>query len=164
MNTNLVAPQQGFDVGALYAGRYVKAGDLNGQTFSAVITGVERVEIPETDGSMRPKAAVTLQGWPAKLLLNKTNFEVIATAYGRQSSGWIGQQLEVFPDITSFSGRTVACFRVRIPRASAPMNAFPSSSAAATIAVTAAATPSIPQAAVPSPSAPTAAIGEAIPY
>ncbi len=31
MNTNLTAPQQGFDVGALYAGSYVKAGDLNGK-------------------------------------------------------------------------------------------------------------------------------------
>ena len=164
MSTNLMAPQQGFDVGALYAGSYVKAGDLNGQTFSAVITGVERVEIPETDGSMRPKAAVTLQGWPAKLLLNKTNFEVIATAYGRQSPGWIGRQLEVFPDTTSFSGRTVACVRVRIPRATAPTNVFPGSSAAAIPPAVTPAITSTPQGTVTSTTAPPAAFGDAIPY
>ena len=38
MTINTVALQQGFDVGALYAGNYIKADDLNGQTFSAVIT------------------------------------------------------------------------------------------------------------------------------
>src|SRR4051812_13619857 len=107
---------QDFDVGALYAGTYVKAGDLNGKTYSAIISGVERVEIPETDGSVRPKAAVALQGWQAKLLLNKTNFEAIAASYGRQSAGWVGKTLEVYPDTTSFSGRTVPCVRVRVPR------------------------------------------------
>ena len=164
MTMTTVALQQGFDVGALYAGNYIKADDLNGQTFSAVITGVERVEIPETDGSVRQKAAVTLQGWPAKLLLNKTNFEVIANAYGRQSSGWIGRQLEVYPDTTSFSGRTVACVRVRVPRAIAPANAFPGSSALAIPPAVALAITSTPQSAVASPTAPAAALSGELPY
>ena len=62
-----------------------------------MIAAVERVEIPEQDGSVRLKAALVLQGWPAKLLLNKTNFETLAAAYGRQSAGWLGKPLEVFP-------------------------------------------------------------------
>lgn len=158
MNTNSMNQQQDFDVGTLYAGNYVNAGDLNGQTYTAVILGVEKVEIPETDGRMREKAALTLKGWSSKLLLNKTNFEVIASTYGRQSSGWIGRQIEVYPGTTSFSGRTVACVRVRIQSASAPTDAFPGSSALASTTVTAATTTSIPQAAVPSPSAPAAVI------
>ena len=62
------APQANFDVGSLYAGNFLKADDLNGQSYLATIQSVERVEIPETDGSIKPKAAVTLQGWPARLL------------------------------------------------------------------------------------------------
>ena len=87
------APQANFDIGALYAGQYLKADDLGGKTYAATIAAVERVEIPEQDGSVRPKAAVTLQGWPAKLLLNKTNFETIAAAYGRQIR-WLDRQAD----------------------------------------------------------------------
>ena len=149
MTTTPFSQQQNFDVGALYAGTYVKADDLNGKTYNAVIGGVERVEIPETDGSIRPKAAVALQGWPAKLLLNKTNFETIAGAYGRQSAGWIGKQLEVYPDTTSFSGRTVPCVRVRIPPPAAPAVSFAGRSPVApalAVPLPAAALPGVPAA------------------
>ena len=119
------APPQDFDVGALYNGAYLKASDLNGQTFTAVIGAVEPVEIPEPDGSMRKKAAVTLQGWPMKLLLNRTNFEAIAAGYGRRSAGWSGKPIEIFPDTVAFNGRSVACTRVRVPRPAAPGAALP---------------------------------------
>ena len=116
--------QPNFDVGALYAGTYLKADDLAGQTYAATIVAVERVEIAEENGAVRPKAAVQLQGWPAKLLLNKTNFETIASAYGRQSAGWLGKQIEVYPDTTLFGGRSVPCIRVRVPRPAAPASAI----------------------------------------
>jgi hypothetical protein len=147
---NLVAPQQDFDIGALYSGAYLKADDLAGQTYSATISGVERVEIPETDGSIRPKAAIALHGWPTKLLLNKTNFEALAAAYGRQSAGWIGKPLEVFPDSTLFGGRTVACIRVRVPRPAAPPTAIPGAVAAPAVPASPA---SAPAAASPAASA-----------
>ena len=116
---------QSFDVGTLYAGIYLKADDLAGKTYTATIAAVERVEIAEENGAVRPKAAVQLQGWPAKLLLNKTNFETIAGAYGRQSAGWLGKPLEVYPDTTLFGGRSVPCVRVRVPRPAAPPAAIP---------------------------------------
>ena len=107
------------------SGTYLKADDLAGKTYTATIAAVERVEIAEENGAVRPKAAVQLQGWPAKLLLNKTNFETIAGAYGRQSAGWLGKPLEVYPDTTLFGGRSVPCVRVRVPRPAAPPAAIP---------------------------------------
>jgi hypothetical protein len=120
-------PQQDFDVGSLYAGQYLKADDLGGRTYTAIIVAVERVEIPEQDGAVRPKAAVTLKDWPARLLCNKTNAETIAAAYGRQSAGWLGKPIEVYPDTTVFGGRSVPCVRVRVPRPAAPATAVPGS-------------------------------------
>ena len=158
MTTTPFSQQQNFDVGALYTGTYVKADDLNGKTYGAIIAGVGRVEVPETDGSVRQRAAVVLQGWPAKLLLNKTNFETIAASYGRQSAGWIGKPLEVYPDTTSFSGRTVPCVRVRVPRPAAPATAFPSS------APVAPAPPPSAQAAMQPPIATVAELTNDIPY
>ncbi len=138
--------QENFDVGALYAGTYLKADDLAGKTYTATIVAVERVEIPETDGSIKPKAAVQLQGWPAKLMLNKTNFETIAGAYGRQSAGWLGKRLEVYPDQTFFGGKSVACVRVRVPRSGAPVAAVLGSAPPATLMASTAAstTPALP--------------------
>jgi hypothetical protein len=139
--------QQSFDVGTLYAGTYLKADDLAGKTYTATIVVVERVEIAEENGAVRPKAAVQLQGWPAKLLLNKTNFETIASTYGRQSAGWIGKQIEVYPDTTLFGGRSVPCVRVRVPRPAAALAAIPGAVAAP------AAPTSAPAAALPDASA-----------
>jgi len=132
--TTPFSPQQDFDVGALYAGNYVKAADLNGKTYTATIVGVETVEIQETDGSVRRRAVVTLQDWPAKLLLNKTNSDVIVAAYGRMSTDWINRLLELYPHTTPFNGRTVPCYRVRIPRPAAPAAAFPGSAPVAPVA------------------------------
>ena len=56
------------DIGALYQGRFLKGDDLPGKTYQATISGVERVEVQEKDGSVRPKAALILQGWPLRLL------------------------------------------------------------------------------------------------
>ena len=148
-----LAPQQNFDIGALYAGNFLKADDLAGKSYAATIAAVERVEIPEQDGTVRPKAALTLQAWPAKLLLNKTNFEAIAAVYGRQSIGWIGKPLEVFPDTVLFGGRMVPCIRVRVPRPAAPPAAVPGAAPMAP-AAPAAAPAAVPVAAVPDAVAP----------
>jgi hypothetical protein len=148
------APQDNFDVGALYVGTYVKADDLNGQTYAATIAAVERVEIAEENGAVRPKAAVQLQNWPAKLLLNKTNFETIASAYGRHSSGWLGKPLEVYPDTTVFNGRSVSCVRVRVPRLAAPVAAVPGVGLPVAPATTPTSSPAPPRAAEAAPSAP----------
>jgi hypothetical protein len=157
-------PQQDFDVGSLYAGTYVKADDLSGNTYSATVTAVERVEIPEDDGSTRPKAAVTLQGWPAKLLLNKTNFETIAAAYGRQSAGWLGKTIEVYPDTTLFGGRSVPCVRVRVPRPAAPVSAVPGGTSPPLVALPAAAAPGPTPAPLSPPTSPLGAMVGDIPY
>ena len=146
MNTPFT--QQNFDIGALYAGNYLKADDLAGKAYPAVIAAVERVEIPEQDGSVRPKAALVLQGWPAKLLLNKTNFETLAAAYGRQSAGWLGKPLEVFPATALFGGRTVPAIRVRIPAPLAPAAAVPGAVLPAAPPI-----PTAPVAAAPAPPA-----------
>lgn len=112
-----------FDVGALYTGTYVKAADIGERRYSAIIAAVDPVEIAELDGRVKKRAAVTLQDWPAKLLLNKTNYETIARGYGRQSAAWVGRPLEVFADVTSFNGRSVACVRVHVPPSPATASA-----------------------------------------
>jgi len=165
----LLTPQADFDIGALYAGHYLKADDLGGKTYAATIVAVERVDIPEQDGSVRPKAAVALHGWPAKLLLNKTNFEAIATAYGRQSAGWLGKPLEVYPDTTLFGGRSVPCVRVRVPRPAAPAAAIPgmtspAAPAAAIPDTTSLAAPPAPAASQPPPQMTVGELSDDIPY
>jgi hypothetical protein len=143
------APQANFDVGALYAGQYLTAEDLGGNTYTAIIVAVERVEVTGQDGSVKAKAAITLQGWPKKLLSNKTNFETIAAAYGRQSAGWIGKPIEVFPATTPMGPRTVACIRVRVPRPAAPAAAVPGMPTSAPAAPAAAVPNGAPAAAPP---------------
>ena len=96
-----------------------------------VLTAIEQMEFPRQGGGVQTKAVLTLQGWPAQLVLNKTNFEVLAAAYGRQAAGWLGKPIEVYPDTTFFSGRLVPCVRVRVPRPAAPMAAVPGMAPAA---------------------------------
>lgn len=154
MQQALSNTQQSFDVGALYSGTFLKAADLGGQSYLATIKAVERVEIAAADGSVRTRAALVLDGWVPKLVLNKTNFETIAAAYGRQSGGWIGKQIEVYPDITMFNGKPVEGVRVRVQRPAALAAATPSNVVAPRSSTTALAPQGGPTVAAPSPSSP----------
>jgi hypothetical protein len=94
-----------------FSGNYLKAVDLP-QPRTFVIQSVTMETIGEERSS---KPVIRFHGEQRGLVLNKVNSLEVASWYGDDTTGWIGQPVELFATTTFFSGRQVPCIRVRRP-------------------------------------------------
>lgn len=97
-------------VSEAFPSQYLKAADLNGRNVSLTIKNVDI----ETIGDDR-KPVAYFEGKEKGLVLNKTNANTIAFAYGDDMDEWRGGEIIIFPTTTDFQGRTVDAIRVKIP-------------------------------------------------
>lgn len=103
-------------IDAAFPSTYIKAADLQGQQVTVTIVRV----VTELIGSDEHKPVVYFQGKEKGLVLNKTNANAIAQAYGYETDDWEGQKIVLFEAMVEFQGRTVAAVRVRMPPAARP--------------------------------------------
>jgi len=94
-----------------FSGSYLKAADLPSPRVF-IIQSVAMETIGEERSS---KPVIRFNGEQRGLVLNKVNSLEVASWYGDDTTGWIGQPVELFSTSTFFSGRTVPCIRVRRP-------------------------------------------------
>ena len=99
-------------ISAAFPSFYVKAADLNDRNVKVVM---DRVEMEDIGGDHKP--ILYFQGKDKGLVLNKTNSNNIAAAYGDDTDDWAGRELVIYPAMTDFQGKTVPCIRVRSPTA-----------------------------------------------
>lgn len=95
-----------------FPSKYLKAADLGGK--NALVT-IDRADF-EIIGDER-KLIVYFQGKNKGMVLNKTNANNIALAYGDETEEWHGQQIVLFEAMVDFQGKTVPALRVRMPQA-----------------------------------------------
>lgn len=98
------------NVNNVFPSNYLKAADLQGRT---VKVKIERIEMEDMGNERKP--VITFAGKQKGLALNKTNAQIIASAYSPETDGWIGKDIELRPDKTQFNGQLVDCIRVQIP-------------------------------------------------
>ena len=103
-------------IDAAFPSTYSKAADLQGQQVTVTIARV----VTELIGSDEHKPVVYFTGKEKGLVLNKTNANAIAQAYGYETDDWEGQKIVLFEAMVEFQGRTVAAVRVRLPPAARP--------------------------------------------
>jgi arabinogalactan endo-1,4-beta-galactosidase len=99
-------------ISAAFPSNYLKAADLNDRNVKVVM---DRVEMEDIGGDHKP--ILYFQGKDKGLVLNKTNSNNIAAAYGDDTDAWAGCELVIYPAMTDFQGKTVPCIRVRSPTA-----------------------------------------------
>lgn len=92
--------------------KYWKATDLDGGSLILRIHSL-KIEQFDTDGS---KPILYFRGEDKGLVVNKTNGDVLAAAFGDDTRDWEGQEIELFAMPVQFQGKTVDGLRVRVPR------------------------------------------------
>jgi len=96
----------------LYSSKHLKPTDLGGKPVTATIKDVT-VESFQNDGDNVRKAVLHFDGNAIKpMVVNKTNFVVLAHAFGPNTDAWIGRQIVVTPTMTPFKGKMVETIRV----------------------------------------------------
>jgi hypothetical protein len=92
---------------------YLKAPDLppRGKKFKIAKLQLERVGLDQKE-----KYVLFFKGEDKQLILNITNWDAIAEFCGADSDTWTGKDIVLYPDKTTFGGKTVDCIRVRRPK------------------------------------------------
>ncbi len=99
------------------SGKSLKADDLKGRAHKLKISEVDTAKF---DNGM--KLVLKFEGKEKGLVLNKTNAKVVAKYYGKDTLGWVGKPIEIFPTETEFNGSLVDCIRVRVEQVSDDLN------------------------------------------
>ena len=108
----------------LYSSKHLKPADLGGRPTTATIKEVT-VEAFQNDGDNVRKAVLQFDPNIIKpLVVNKTNYLILAHAYGANTDAWIGRQIVLSPSMTPFKGKMVETIRVEplLTRAVAAVN------------------------------------------
>lgn len=95
----------------VYAGKSLKAADLDGNDVTLTIMNAEAKEFD--DGS---KIIIEFQETEKTFICNKTNATRIASIYDKDYSVWHGKKITLYPDMVEFKGDQVEAIRVRITK------------------------------------------------
>ena len=96
--------------------KYLKAADLKGVSVRVTIRDCVEEEVGR-GRDVETKPVVYFVGKDKGLVLNPTNGNSIAEAYGYETADWSGRQIELYPTTTDYAGKIVDCIRIRIPPA-----------------------------------------------
>jgi hypothetical protein len=99
-------------ISAAFPSDYLKATDLDGRN---VKVAMSHVEMKDIGGDHKP--ILFFVGKEKGLVLNKTNANNIALAYGDDTDDWNGKEIVLFEAMVDFQGKTVPSIRVRAPTA-----------------------------------------------
>ena len=91
----------------LFPSKYFSAGDLRGD----LVVTMKSLLVEEINGEKKP--VLYFSEGSKGLVLNKTNFKMIASLHGRETDDWPGKKIALFPTEVDFRGEIVDAIRVR---------------------------------------------------
>ena len=96
----------------LYGSRFVQATDIKAPV-TAVIERMEEESFPQANGKpARPKLVMYVRGAKKGIVINKTNANNLADAFGKNFVKWPGKRVSVRSESTTFGGKAVQGLRV----------------------------------------------------
>jgi hypothetical protein len=103
-----------------FPSNYLKAADLQGRTITVKISHVTSEKLGDDN-----KLILYFDGKQKGMVLNKTNANNLAFAFGPETDDWQGAEAQLYPTMVDFQGRSVEALRIKpIPmRRSAPAQA-----------------------------------------
>ena len=86
----------------MFPSKTLKADDLKSPSgkgyrdFSLTVENIEPVEFKDENGVPEPKWVLHFKGAQKGLVLNRTNAQTIADAYGEDTESWIGKKVILY--------------------------------------------------------------------
>lgn len=108
------------NIGEVFPSKYLKAADLDGRELTVRISHMKLEEV----GSDK-RMVCYFERAQKGLVLNKTNANMIALAYGQETEDWIGKEITLFEFMTDYKGTPTLSIRVKIPRDRKPARREP---------------------------------------
>jgi hypothetical protein len=96
-------------ISSAFPSKYLKADDLQGRTVTVII---KTVVMEDFDDGEKP--ILYFSGKDKGMALNKTNATTLAQAFGDDTDGWRGGEVELYAIDTEYQGKPTKGLRVRI--------------------------------------------------
>jgi hypothetical protein len=100
-----------------FPSKHLKADDLRGATIRVTI---EKYALEEIGQEKSRKVVLYFRNKEKGLVLNKTNATNIETMHGPNIDEWVGCEIELFPSMTDYQGKSVDCVRCKPVRPQRP--------------------------------------------
>lgn len=102
------------DYELLFPSQYIKAAELRGKDVPLTIKRVDLANLPlKGTSDTKKRGVIEFQETDKKLVLNRTNADIIARLHGRDTEDWIGKRIALYPAMASFGRETVPAIRIR---------------------------------------------------
>jgi hypothetical protein len=97
-----------------FPSKYLKAADLQKRQVSVVVSHAQYEKIGNDD-----KLVLYFQGKQKGVVLNKTNANAVASAYGDDTDDWAGKPVTLFEAMVEYQGKMSPAIRMMIPNSGA---------------------------------------------
>ncbi len=126
----------------MFPSKYLQAADVEGQAYTLTVDRLMQEDV--ADGEQ--KWIIYFREAQKGLVLNRTNANTLEWLYGSDTDSWLGKQIVLFTEMTSYMGKP--CLGIRMRGPNAPAYAQPAAQVQAPLGAPA-------PAPVPLPAAPT---------
>lgn len=99
------------NINEAFPSKFLRASDLKG---TQPVVQIDQVLREPVGQAKEQKAVLYFKGKDKGLILNKTNANKITEIVGSAlTEDWAGQDVRLYPSVTTFSGEEVECIRVK---------------------------------------------------
>jgi hypothetical protein len=95
-----------------FPSRFWKPTDLPAR---GLVLKIAKLQVDKIGKDQEEKYCLYFKGQDKQLVMNSTNWDLIAEFCGADSDQWTGKDVVLVPEKTPFGGRMVDCIRVRRP-------------------------------------------------
>jgi hypothetical protein len=99
------------DFDELYGSKYLSATDLKAPV-TATIDRIDEEEFTRPGERPRKKAVAYFKNASKPMVLNKTNANTLAAAFGKPFAGWVGKRVTLRAEPTVFAGKPTLGLRL----------------------------------------------------
>jgi hypothetical protein len=103
------------DLDSCYGSKYLSAADLGDQKIRSKIAKVRKVGLQQQGGGpVRNKFVLSFASLDKEMVLNTTNKNALVEVLGRRPADWIGAEVGIYAEPTTFAGKPTKGLRLRV--------------------------------------------------
>jgi hypothetical protein len=102
------------DLDSCYGGKYLSATEVGERKIRTKTARVRKVALQQQGGGTKPKFVLSFTTLDKELVLNTTNKNALVNALGRKPADWIGADVGIYTEPTTFSGKPTRGLRLRV--------------------------------------------------
>lgn len=102
------------DLDACYGSKYLSATEVGDRKIKTRIAKVRKEALQQQGGTTRNKFVLAFASLDKEMVLNATNKTNLVDALGRTPADWIGAEVGIYTDLTTFGGKPTKGLRLRV--------------------------------------------------